>query len=149
VVANVSTRICAFLLFLSLIAAFTLPAFAGSFEDALAKFANDEFSDTEEAIGIVAASGNPLAFPIISALQDGRLSADPETKKVYVTQLDGKIIDAATGATVDKLPDNAADVRLNNRLRRTVEAALGALTLLSPDSAKRLAAAQSVFKSHV
>ena len=79
-VANVSTRICAFLLFLSLIAAFTLPAFAGSFEDALAKFANDEFSDTEEAIGIVAASGNPLAFPIISALQDGRLSADPETK---------------------------------------------------------------------
>ncbi len=33
-------------------------------------------------------------------------------------------------------------------MRRTVEAALGGLTLLSSDPAKRLAAAQSVFKSH-
>ena len=39
-------------------------------------------------------------------------------------------------------------VRLNNRLRRTVEAALGGLTLLSPDPARRVAAAQSVFRSH-
>ena len=120
---------------------------AGPFEDAVAKFANDDFSDTDEAIGAVATSGNPLAFPIISALQDGRLSADPDTKKVFVTRADGKIIDAATGAAVDKLPDGAAAVRLNNRLRRTVEAALGGLTLLSPDPAKRIAAAQSVFKT--
>ncbi len=131
-----------------LTAAFAVPALAGPFEDAVAKFANDDFSDTDEAIGAVAASGNPLAFPIISALQEGRLSADPETKKVFVTGADGKIIDAATGAAVDKLPDGAAAVRLNNRLRRTVEAALGGLTLLSPDPAKRIAAAQSVFKSH-
>ena len=123
-----------------------MPALAGPFEDAVAKFANDDFSDTDEAIGAVATSGNPLAFPIISALQDGRLSADPDTKKVFVTGTDGKIIDAATGAAVDKLPDNAAAVRLNNRLRRTVEAALGGLTLLSPDPAKRIAAAQSVLQ---
>ncbi|MFN5111384.1 MAG: urea ABC transporter permease subunit UrtB, partial [Bradyrhizobium sp.] len=69
-------------------------------------------------------------------------------KKVFITPADGKIVDATTGAAVDKLPDNAAAGRLNNRLRRTVEAALGGLTLLSPDPAKRLAAAQSVFKSH-
>jgi urea transport system permease protein len=148
VVAKVFDRIRALLLSVLLIAAFALPALADSFEDAVGKFANDEFSDTDEAIGIVAASGNPLAFPIISALQEGRLSADPDTKKVYITQADGKIIDAATGAAVDKLPDNAAAVRLNNRLRRTVEAALGGLTLLSPEPARRLAAAQSVFKSH-
>ena len=147
-VANVLDRLRALVLSALLIAAFALPAFAGPFEDAVAKFANDEFSDTEEAIGAVATSGNPLAFPIISALQDGRLSADPDTKNVYVTQVDGKIIDAATGAAVDKLPDNAAAVRLNNRLRRTVEAALGGLTLLSPDPLKRIAAAQSVFKTH-
>ena len=49
-------------------AAFALPAHAGAFEDAVAKFANDDFSDTAEAIDAVAASGNPLAFPIISAL---------------------------------------------------------------------------------
>ena len=131
-----------------LIAAFAVPAFAGPFEDAVAKFANDEFSDTDEAVGTIASSGNPLAVVIISALQDGRLSADPETKKVFVTQPDGKFIEAATGAAVASLPDGIAAVRLNNRLRRTVEAALGGLTLLSPDPAKRILAAQSVLKSH-
>jgi urea transport system permease protein len=141
-------RFRALILSVFLIVGFAVPAIAGPFEDAVAKFANDEFSDTEEAIGAIATSGNPLAFPIISALQDGRLSADPDSKKVFITQTDDKIIDAATGAAVDKLPDNAAAVRLNNRLRRTVEAALGGLTLLSPDPAKRVAAAQSVFKSH-
>src|ERR1700721_691574 len=114
-----------------------LPALAGPFEDADNKFAKDQFSDTEEAIGAIATGGNPLAYTIISALQDGRLMADTDTKKVYVTQIDGKIIDAATGAPVASIPDSAAAVRLNNRLRRTVEAALGGLTLLSPDPAKQ------------
>jgi urea transport system permease protein len=148
VVANVLDRLRSLVIAFFLIATLAVPAFAGAFEDAVAKFANDEFSDTEEAVGAIATSGNPLAFPIISALQDGRLSADPDTKKVFITQDDGKVVDAATGAAVDKLPDNAAAVRLNNRLRRTVEAALGGLTLSSPDPAKRIAAAQSVFKTH-
>ena len=71
--------------------------------------------------------------------------ADPEQEGLYHPE-DGKLIDAATGAAVDKLPENIAAVRLNNRLRRSVEAAIGGLTLLSPDPAKRIAAAQSVFK---
>ena len=121
---------------------------AGPFEDAVVKFANDEYSDTEEAIGVLATGGNPLAYTIISALQDGRLMADPDTKKVYVTQPDGKAIDATTGGAVASVPDSAAAVRLNNKLRRVVEAALGGLTLLSPDPAKRVQAAQSVFKTH-
>src|SRR6267154_6450315 len=146
--AKVFHRLRALVLSVFLVASFAAPALAGPFEDAVAKFANDEFSDTEEAIGTIATSGNPLAFPIISALGEDRLSADPDTKKVFITQADGKIIDAATGTAVDKLPDTAVAVRLNNRLRRTVEAALGGLTLLSPDPAKRIAAAQSVFKSH-
>src|ERR1700722_934673 len=146
--ANVLRNFRALPFALLLIFAMVLPVMAGPFEDAVGKFANDEFSDTEEAIGVIATGGNPLAYPIISALQDGRLMADPETKKVYVTQLDGKIIDAATGEAVATIPDSAAAVRLNNRLRRTVEAALGGLTLLSPDPAKRIQAAQSVFKTH-
>jgi urea transport system permease protein len=125
-----------------------MPAFAGPFEDAVAKFANDDYSDTDEAIGVVASSGNKLAFPIISALQDGRLMADPDSKKVYVTGTDGKSIDAATGEPVASVPDSASAVRLNNRLRRSVDAALGSLTLQSPDLGARLQAAQSVFKSH-
>jgi urea transport system permease protein len=148
VFANIFDRLRAFVLSLALIAAFVVPALAGPIEDAVAKFANDEFSDTEEAIGAIATSGNPAAFTIISALQDGRLAADPDTRKVFVTGADGKVADAASGAVVAKLPDGAAAVRLNNKLRRVVEAALGGLTLLSPDVAKRVAAAQSVFKTH-
>jgi urea transport system permease protein len=148
VLTNALYRLRGLALSVLLIAAFAVPALAGPFEDAVAKFANDDFSDTDEAIGVVASSGNPLAFPIISALKDERLTADPDSKKVFVTQPDGKIIDAATGAAVDKLPDNAAVVRLNNRLRRTVDGALDSLTLASPDPAKRIAAAQGVFRTH-
>jgi len=146
--ANILDRLCAVVLSLLLMVAFAAPAFAGPFEDAVAKFANDDFSDTGDAVEAVAGSGNPLAARIIGALQEGRLVADPDSKKVFIKQADGKIIDAATGAAVDKLPDNAAEVRLNNRLRRTIAAALGSLTLASPDPAKRIAAAQSVLKSH-
>ncbi len=133
---------------LFLLVALATPALAGAFEDAVAKFANDEFSDTAEAIEAVAASGNRLAFPIISALNEERLFAVPESKKVFIKQADDKIIDAATGAAVDKLPDGASEVRLNNRLRRAVDAALGGLTLMSSDPAARISAAQAVFKSH-
>jgi urea transport system permease protein len=148
VLANFLDRFRALALSLLLISAFAVPALAGPFDDAIGKFAADEYSETEEAIGVVATSGNPLAFGIISALQDGRLSADPESRKVFISDPDGKIVDAATGAAVAKLPDGAAAVRLNNKLRRVVEAALGGLTLLSPDPAKRVQAAQSVFKTH-
>lgn len=145
--ANLPARLRTLALSLFLIA-FALPAVAGPFEDAVAKFANDDFSDTDAAIGVVASSGNPLAYPIISALKDGRLMADADSKKVYVTGADGKSVDAATGAAVASVPASASAVRLNNRLRRSVDAALGGLTLLSPDVATRIQAAQSVFKSH-
>jgi urea transport system permease protein len=147
VLHHVRTLVRPFALALVLIVV-ALPAFAGPFEDAVGKFATDDFSDTEEAIGTIATSGNPLAYPIINALQEERLMADPDSKKVYIKQADGKAIDAATGAPVDAIPDSASAVRLNNRLRRTVEAALGGLTLLSPDLSARLSAAQSVFKTH-
>ncbi len=81
--ANFLHRIRAVLLAILLTAAFAVPALAGPFEDAVAKFANDDFSDTDEAIGTVATSGNPLAFPIISALKDERLSADPDIQEGF------------------------------------------------------------------
>src|SRR5690349_19393855 len=147
VLTNVSDRLRAIALAVLLIV-FAVPALAGPFEDAVGKFATDDFSDTEEAIAGVASSGNSLAFPIISALADERLMFDAESKKVYVKLPDGKAIDAATGAAVDSIPDSASAVNLNNRLRRSIDAALGGLTLLSPDVATRITAAQSVFKSH-
>lgn len=131
-----------------LLIAFASPAFAGPFQDALAKLANDDFSDTDAAVAAIATSGNPLAYSIISALHDERLMFDADTRRVYIKQNDGKVTDAATGAPIAVLPGSADHVRLNNKLRRHVDEALAGLTLLSPDVATRIAAAQTVFKSH-
>jgi urea transport system permease protein len=124
-----------------------LPAHAQSFEDALARFAADSFNDTEAAIGQAAASGHAMAQPVIQALQEGRLLFDGGTKRIYIRDQAGKILDAATGQPAADPPGNLKPVRLNNRLRRAVEAALGGLTLLAPDPQKRFEAAQAVFKS--
>lgn len=121
-------------------------ASAQSFDDALTKFTTDSFGDTEAAINGVAVSGNPLAFEVIDALQNSRLFYDAAAKKVYIRQPSGRTLDAASGSAVNA-PSDLKQVRLNNRLRRSVEAALGGLTLLSSDPKKRLEAAQAVFKS--
>jgi urea transport system permease protein len=137
-------RILALVFALGLLAAGALHANAQSYEAALAGFTKDSFNDTDSAIAAVAASGNPLAIDVIQALQDGRLLFAGD--KVFIKNKDGATLDAATGKPA-AAPADAANVRLNNRLRRSVEAALGGLTLMSNDPARRLDAAQAVFKS--
>jgi urea transport system permease protein len=121
---------------------------AESFDDALAGFAGDSYSDTEKAIEAIAASGNPRAAIVIGALQDARLFFNAGTKKVYVRTESGTLLDAATGeAAAGETISDLKLVRINNRLRRAIEASLGSLTLLAPDPAKRFEAAQAVFRS--
>ena len=136
------------LLALAIVVWSSAPVHAASFEDDVALFAARSFADSEDAVSRLQVSGNPLAYPIIGALKDGRLYADDDSKKVFIEGTDGKLVDAANGQAVAALPDSASPVRLNNRLRRTIDAALGSLTLLSPDAAVRIRAAQSVFRSH-
>jgi len=127
----------------------SVSAHASSLDDALAKFTTDDFSDTSDGINAVAASGSPRAEIIIRALQDGRLMFSAERKAVYVKDQAGKLTDAATGEPITGEPPADLDVvRINNRLRGVIDAALGGLTLMSSDPAKRFEAAQAVFKSH-
>src|ERR1700730_9055704 len=121
---------------------------AESFDDVLAGFAADSYSDTEKAIEGIAASGNPRAATVIAALQGGRLLFHPGTKKIYVKVESGNLLDGATGETATGVAvADLKPVRINNRLRRSIEAALGGLTLLAPDPARRFEAAQAVFRS--
>ncbi len=122
------------------------PGLAQSFESALARFSADSFGETDTAITEIAASGHARALPVVQALQDGRLAFDPADKKVYIRQADGKVADAVTGAILDA-PAGLKTVRINNRLRRSLDAAMGALTLMATDPGKRMEAAQAVFKS--
>jgi urea transport system permease protein len=146
-------RCAAVVVALSLLLASTLAASAQSspqsFEQALAKFAADSYNDTDAAITGVAASGNALAAPIIEALQDGRLLFSAGDKKIYLRDAKGALLDASTGMPIaGGEPADLNPVRVNNRIRRSIEAALGGLTLLAPDPGRRLEAARAVFKSH-
>jgi urea transport system permease protein len=130
------------------LAVLTTGAQAGPYEDALSRFSADSFDQTIEGINEVVASGNALAAPVISALQEGRLLFSAESKRVFIREQPDRLIDAATGQpAAGPAPADLAPVRLNNRLRRIVEAALGGLTLMAPDPGKRLEAAQAVLRS--
>src|SRR5436309_3777042 len=138
-------RIIALVFALGLLVAGAINANAQNYEAALAGFTKDSFNDTDAAIGGVAASGSPLALEVIQALQDGRLFFNGD--KVFIKDKAGAVLDAATGKSAANAPSDLSPVRLNNRLRRSVEAAMGGLTLMSPDPGRRFEAAQAVFRS--
>ncbi|HRF07331.1 MAG TPA: urea ABC transporter permease subunit UrtB [Xanthobacteraceae bacterium] len=121
-------------------------AFAGPFEDALPKLAADSFSDTADAINLIAASGHADAEAVVSGISAGRVLFDAASKSVYLRAADGSAKNLATGAA-EAVPATARPVRQNNRIRTTIDTALGTLRLMSPDPQKRLAAANAVFKS--
>ena len=73
-----------------------VPAHAGPFEDALAKFSTDSFPDTEAAIVELATSGHADAATVVTAAAEGRLLFHPDAKAVYVKGKDDKLYEAAT-----------------------------------------------------
>jgi urea transport system permease protein len=141
-------RVTALLLALGVVVAAMTGARADPYTEALVHFTADSFDETIEGISAVAASGNALAPTVIAALQEGRLLFSGESKRVFIRDPFDQLIDASTGqAAAGEAPSDLAPVRLNNRLRRIVEATLGSLTLMAPDLGRRLEAAQAVFKS--
>ena len=99
---------------------------AASLSEALAHFTADDFSETSAGINEVAASGDPRAEAILRALQDGALMYSAENKAVYIKDESDKLTDAATGQPLaGDAPADLDTVRINNRLRAAIEAALG------------------------
>ena len=112
-----------------------------------ARFAADSYNDTADALNALSATGSPRAAAIVAALAEGRLVVDPATRQVLIRAADGTVSNAATGAAVSPTPPGLTAVRANNRVRRAIEAAAGALSLLDPDPAKRREAALAVFRA--
>ena len=131
---------------LMLLIAASLPAGAEGIDDTLAKLTTDTYSDTSAAVGELANSGNQHALAIVQALSDGKLQFSASDKKVYIVT-DKGLTDAATGNVVAAPPADISDVRANNRVRGLIAAALGSLSLANADPAKRIEAADAVFKS--
>ena len=141
-------RITALVFALGLLVAGLGLAHADPYEDALAGFTEGSLSDTGDAIAKVAASGNALAAPLLQAAEDARLMFSAAQKKVFIKTKDGKLLDAATGKEFTGTPPDDIDtVIVNNRLRGVIDAVIGSLTLMSPNTGVRYDAAQAVFKS--
>jgi urea transport system permease protein len=120
-------------------------AAAQSLDTALERFKADSFSDTEAGIADIARSGTPQSVTILDALADRRLFAG--TDGVFWRDKTGAAFDASTGKPAANIPSTSVTVRLNNRLRNVVQSALGSLTLMSPDPARRLLAAEQAFRA--
>ncbi|HEX4986320.1 MAG TPA: urea ABC transporter permease subunit UrtB [Burkholderiales bacterium] len=95
-----------------------------------------------EAVNALAASGDEAALDLLQALQSGDASVTP-AGRVVVARGD-QVLDAATMAPIVPAPEQAEPVVVNNRLRGALDAAIGALRLLSPDRDTRLASARAV-----
>lgn len=116
--------------------------------DALAA---DDYTAKEEALTALTETGDPAIVPALQAFEAGNLYKRLADGKVVIGRPDGDNImltDPLGGAALGGEPaGNLEPVRVNNRLRRAIAAALGALTLRSPDAAIRNAAAEAVFTS--
>ena len=119
------------------------PAFAAALE----KFTADSFPDTEAGIAGIVATAPANTQAILEALANRRLFFSAADRSVAYQDASGVAFDAKTAKSIAALPADASPVRINNRLRGAVEAALGSMTLLSPELAKRIQAADSIFKS--
>jgi urea transport system permease protein len=121
-----------------------LLASAARAETDLSALAATRFDDVRQGVEALATSGDPRAGEILSALQAGELFADPDGA-IYIKR-DDKTVRAADGAPVEA-PEDLRAVRVNNAVRRAVDAAVGSLRLFAPDASERADAAEAVFHS--
>jgi urea transport system permease protein len=147
-----ATRVLTLIAVLFALVLSLLPAFA---QDDFATMVNalgpGSYSDRDKAMNALVATGDERVPPILQALSDGSL---------YVRKADGKVLfaskagadfalkDPLDGADLGTAPSADIDkVKTNNGLRGKIRTAIGRMTLLSPDSAARLSAAQNVLKN--
>ena len=113
--------------------------------------ATGKLKDRTAQIEAITAKGDVRAVPALQALQGGTLYFRKSDKKVFLTQKDGSgltLIEPLTGQEAGTAAKKELrKVKVNNKLRRLLSAEIGSMTLESPDSTVRLAAAQSMYAS--
>lgn len=135
-----------------LILALATPSLAQSDPKALIdQLGKADFKQAEELIGQIAAAADPRVVPALNAFAEGDLYARKSDGVVFITKAAGAnfaLIDPLTGQSAGEAPKAAmVKLKINNSLRRVIRSAMGGLTLLSPDRAVRLQAADAVLRS--
>jgi urea transport system permease protein len=109
------------------------------------------FADREKAIEALAATGDGRVAAVLQALGDGEIYVRKSDAAVFIGRKQGTdltLVDPMSDAEVATVAAGELErVKVNNRLRRAIEAALGSLTLMGPDPGVRRTAAEAVFKS--
>ncbi len=127
------------------------PAFGADIRAEVNALGAPGYAALKEAIGALAATGDPAVPGLLQSLGDGELyvrAADNAVFKVTETDDGYNLTDPLTGEDAGAAAaDEVSKITVNNSVRETISAALGMMTLLSPDPQKRLAAAGDVFKS--
>ena len=118
-----------------------LPIIVGGFGDG-------SFSSTNKAVTQLGTSDDARAVTILQALEGERLVFAPGTKAVFIRDDAGHVSDAVSGKPVDPAPTDLKPVRLNNRVRGTLSAALGTVLLAAPNPSERAQAARTIFRNH-
>ncbi|SON54184.1 LIV-I protein H [Hartmannibacter diazotrophicus] len=109
------------------------------------------YSDLEKAIGALAATGDPRVAKILEHLANRDLYLRADDKSVVLVTGKGsepEIADPATGESLGTAQKSLLDkIKVNNSIRRAVQAAVGTLTLLSKDQNVRRSAVDAVLKT--
>jgi urea transport system permease protein len=128
-----------------------VPALAADLKPLVDALGKGGYEATAKHIGDLAASGDPAAAPVLQALDAGDLYVRKADGVVFIARKSGDgfaLADPLTKADAGTAPDDALEkIKINNRLRGVIRAALGSLTLMSPDPATRRAAAEEVLRS--
>ena len=119
--------------------------------DIAAGLAVDDFAAKAKVVDALAATGAPEVAPLLEALASGDLYFLKGDGRLVVGERAGRniaIADPFTGEPLGEVQRRETDkVKVNNAMRRQIEAALGGLTLRAADPAVRLSAADALFKS--
>jgi len=110
-----------------------------------------DYAELEQAIGVLAATGDPAAAQVLQTLSDGDLYVRKSDGAVFKATRAGSgyaLTDPVTGAEAGTAGrSDVTRIRVNNKIRGLIRSASGALTLMSPDTKQRLSAAADVFRS--
>jgi urea transport system permease protein len=143
------------LVYLCLLPALAAPVAAQSDPDTLRQLVNalakGKYAETEQQIEALVATGDPIVAPALEALGAGNLYFRKSDGAVFITQKSGKSFALTDPLTLEAAGEagkrEVKKIKVNNKLRRVVRAALGSLTLMAPDPEVRKAAATAMFKA--
>ena len=111
-------------------------------EEVVARLGSEDVGVRLEAINALVASGDEAAPALLQAMQDGQVKLTLSGRVVVVRG--DRVFNAATMAPIEPAPEGLEGIVVNNRIRGALDTAIGALKLLSPDRAVRLASAKAI-----